>query len=139
MPLLARATWPVRRSRVLSADPFLKGARWGQPKQSTERCFEVHSQNQQLSDSGVLIHWLRSVFHPNSGTYTDGPADCEPGYPDIHSEQTKTQKTDWNRDTPVLLINRSALSVGIPHNTRRTLHCAGVGPEIAGRRNGSGE
>ena len=27
MPLLARATWPVRRSRVLSADPFLKGAR----------------------------------------------------------------------------------------------------------------
>ena len=138
MPLPARATWPVRRSRVLSADPFLKGARWGQPKQSTERCFEVHSQNQKLSDS-VWYTWLGSVFHPNPGTHTDGPADCEPGYPDIPSEQTKPQTTDWNRDTPVLLINRSALSVGIPDNTRRTLHCAGVGPEIAGRRIGSGE
>ena len=93
MPLLARATWPVRRSRVLSADPFLKGARWGQPKQSTERCFEVHSQNQKLSDS-VWYTWLGSVFHPNPGTHADGPADCEPGYPDIPSENKNNNRLE---------------------------------------------
>ena len=80
MPLLARATWPVRRSRVLSADPFLKGARWGQPKQSTERCFEVHSQNQQLSDSGV-VYMAQVRLSPKFGDVHGRPGGLRAGLP----------------------------------------------------------